>query len=469
MLFTEARFFAFFLIVLGVHWALRSHRLRKLWLLGASYVFYAGWDWRFLSLILVSTCVDFLVGRRLAVTDGKRARKAWLCVSLLANLGLLGFFKYFNFFRESAAELIRWFGFEVHDVTLNIVLPVGISFYTFQTMSYTIDVYRRSLKPISNPFDFALFVAFFPQLVAGPIVRATTFLPQLEVQRDFRRHVAVRSSLMLFLWGFVKKACLADHVSVVVDELFAQPEAYSTSATWIGLAMYHIQVYCDFSGYSDMAIATAGLLGYELCENFRFPYFARNIGEFWRRWHVSLGSWLKDYMYFPLGGGRVSWAKRFRNVYLVIMACGFWHGAGWQFLLFGFLHANYVFVTQVWVQHPWREGPLGRAVGFVSMPLTTFLLFLGWPIFRGESMEGSLQIFRTFLLIDEGGGRTFDPAWGWLFVGCAVVHWVFYRGILYERCRALPHWAFALVYGATWALILPWVAVGYRPFIYFQF
>ena len=469
MLFTEARFFAFFLIVFGVHWALRVHRWRKVWLLLCSYAFYAGWDWRFLTLIWFSTCVDFVVGQGLDQAEDGPARKRWLGVSIAANLGLLGFFKYYNFFAESAADFLRFLGFTPHDPTLQIILPVGISFYTFQTMSYTIDVYRRKLEPVRDFPDFALFVAFFPQLVAGPIVRAVEFLPQLVTKRVLKRDVPVRAALSLFLWGFIKKACVADHVSQVVDELFANPAAFSTSATWISLALYHVQVYCDFSGYSDMAIASAGLLGYRLPENFSFPFFSGSIGEFWRRWHMSLGRWLKDYMYFPLGGGRVPKWVRLRNVYLVIVACGFWHGAGWKYLSFGFLHATYVAVCQQWGRHPWREGVLGKVVRATSVPVTTFCLFLGWPIFRSEGYEGTMQIYRTFLGIDPGGPRGVDTGWAWFFVGAAVVHWVFYKRWLNARLTALPDWAFALLYGAAWAAALPWVATGYRPFIYFQF
>ncbi len=469
MLFTEARFFAFFALVLGVHWALRGHRARKFWLLAASYAFYAGWDFRFLSLILTSTCIDYVVGVQLDRTADPKARKRWLRLSLAGNLGMLGAFKYFGFFVESAVDFAQLLGMHVSQPTLNIILPVGISFYTFQTMSYTIDVYRRNLRPVTDFPDFALFVAFFPQLVAGPIVRAIDFLPQLTKKRVFARDVAVRASLSLFLWGFVKKACVADNVSEIVDRLFANPEAFSASGTWISVALYHVQVYCDFSGYSDMAIATAGLLGYRLTENFDFPHFAPSIGLFWRRWHISLTSWVKDYVYVPLGGGRVGWARRIRNVYVVILSVAVWHGAGWHYILFGFMHATMVSVCHWWRHSRLRAGILGRVIVPISWPLTTFFLLAGWPMFRAGTVAESAPIYRTMFGLEPGGARGVDPAWAWFVLAATVVHFAFYKRFLFKRFAALPHWAFSIVYGGAWALVLPWVATGYKPFIYFQF
>ena len=470
MLFVEARFFVFFLVAFLVHWGLRSARWRKHWLLVCSYVFYGGWDPRFLLLILASTLIDFTVGRRLAGTEDESARKRWLCVSIVANLGFLGFFKYYNFFAESAAEFLGWLGMRPSALTLSIVLPVGISFYTFQTMSYTIDVYRRRLPAVRSFWDFALFVAFFPQLVAGPIVRAVEFLPQLDVKRDFRRHVALRANLLLFLVGYVKKAVLADNFAeYVVDPVFADPGAWSSLSNWIALAGYHVQVYGDFSGYSDMAIATAGLLGYQLTENFRFPYFSPSIGEFWRRWHISLGSWLKDYLYFPLGGSWCPWYKHVRNVYITMVLCGLWHGAGWKFVTFGFLHATYVAVNMYW-----RKGIAGRAgleaaTRVLAPWLTTYCLFFGWTIFRSEGLQQTLDQMRIFFFLDAGGAQAVDTLWGLAFLLLIGVHYGWYRGWFVKLWRALPDWGFALAYGAAWAAALPWVPTGYRAFIYFQF
>ncbi len=475
MLFVEQRFFVFFLVVFALHWGLSSMRARKLLLLGASYAFYGAWDWRFLGLILLSTLVDYGAGLGVEASEDPRVRKRWLLVSLASNLGLLGFFKYFNFFAESAGELLRWLGLPASDLTLRIVLPVGISFYTFQTMSYTIDVYRRRLRAVRSPLDFALYVTFFPQLVAGPIVRAVDFLPQLDVNRDFRRDVAVRSCLILFLVGYVKKAVLADNAAEVVDLVYADPAAYGVWSNWIALAMYHVQVYGDFSGYSDMAIAAAGLLGYRLTENFDFPYFSPSIGEFWRRWHISLGTWLKDYLYVPLGGSWCPWPQRIRNIYVTMVLCGLWHGAGWQFVAFGALHATYVAVNRAWKHWRPERGPVARVNRWLSPLLTTWCLFLGWTIFRSEGLRQTAAQMRAFLFLG-GGERTISVDWApspWyltlFFAGCALVHYGCWRGVFRRAWTALCDWQFALAYGALWALVLPWVPSGYRPFIYFQF
>ncbi|HVS16485.1 MAG TPA: MBOAT family O-acyltransferase, partial [Thermoanaerobaculia bacterium] len=334
MIFTELRFLTFFVAVLAVYWALPANRPRKLWLLIMSFAFYAAWDWRFLSLIFFSISVDYLVGRGLGRTAREGPRRALLLASLGANLGLLGFFKYFGFFVEQAIELGALLGLELHRPSLEIVLPVGISFYTFQTLSYSIDVYRRKIEPTRDLLDLALFVAFFPQLVAGPIVRARDFLPQLE---RARRWAEVRAAphLTLFLLGFIKKACVSDNVAATVDAYFAAPQAYDAAGAWIAVLLYAIQIYCDFSGYSDMAIASAGLLGYDLGPNFQHPYVAASPREFWQRWHISLSTWLRDYLYVPLGGNRHGEPRTHRNLMLTMLLGGLWHGAAWSFVLWG--------------------------------------------------------------------------------------------------------------------------------------
>jgi len=469
MLFIEGRFFVFFLIVFTVHWWLRGMRVRKNWLLLCSYVFYGAWNWKFLSLILISTLIDFTAGRRLQETDDPSRRKRWLITSMVANLGFLGIFKYYNFFAESAHEFLGWLGLHPSAFTLEIVLPVGISFYTFQTMSYTIDVYRRKLRAVDRFWDFALFVAFFPQLVAGPIVRAVDFIPQLYEKRKFKRHVDVRACLILFLVGYIKKACLADNAAQVADEVFANPAAYSTLSNWIALAMYHIQVYGDFAGYSDMAIATAGLLGYRLTDNFDFPYFSPSIGEFWRRWHISLGTWLKDYLYVPLGGSWCSWPRRIRNIYVTMVLCGLWHGAGWKFVTFGALHATYVAVNRYWKHAVPPGGFMALLTKYGAHILTTYCLFFGWTIFRSEGFDKTLDMMRIFFFVDRGGTQAVSSLWGLFFIVCALVHWGCYKGYFRALWARLPADAFALVYGISWALVLPWVPTGYRAFIYFQF
>ena len=303
MLFVEFRFFWFFLAVFAVYWSLRENRSRKIWLLICSYIFYAAWNWKFLFLLMGSSALDYIVGMMLARTENPRRRRGWLILSLCANLGTIAFFKYYNFFVSSAAALLAWLGLPASVHTLNIIIPVGVSFYTFHSMSYTIDVYRGKMRAVPSILDVACFIGFFPQMVAGPIVRAFAFLPQLQSPRKFS-NVDVRGALVLFLTGFIKKACIADAVAPFADRYFAAPGNFTAASAWVGVLFYAIQIYCDFSGYTDMAIACARLLGYELTINFRFPYFAQDISEFWQRWHISLSSWLRDYLYIPLGGNR---------------------------------------------------------------------------------------------------------------------------------------------------------------------
>ena len=468
MIFTEGRFFVFFLVAFAVHWGLRTNTLRKVWLLVTSYAFYAAWDWRFLSLILVSTGVDYVVGRALGKTEAPRARKLWLCVSLVANLGLLGFFKYFNFFIGSGTKVLDWLGLGAHDWSLNILLPVGISFYTFQTLSYSIDVYRRRLKPIESLLDLAVFVGFFPQLVAGPIVRAAHFLPQLVETRRWKS-VAVRPALTLFLIGFIKKACLADNAAQVADLVFSDAGAYTTFSTWLGLFMYNVQLYCDFSGYSDMAIATAALLGYHLPDNFDFPWFSRSIADFWRRWHISLSSWAMDYIYIPLGGSRGGEARTIFNYYVTMLLIGLWHGAAWTFVLFGLMHATYTAIYRIFKGMVTEASNAGRFFALIGCPLTVVAVQLSFLPFRSESLADMVTLGGVVLFLREGGEQTLDLMWLAFYAGCALAHYFTYKKLLSGFLAGLPTWLWSVGYGAAWALALPWVATGYTPFIYFRF
>ena len=470
MLFPELRFLVFFLVVLGVHWALRGARGRKLWLLGASYLFYAAWDWRFLGLILASTVVDFVVGRALdrdgggaGEGAGARARRAWLALSLAVNLGLLGTFKYLDFFLESAAAFAAWLGLGLSVSSLELILPVGISFYTFQTLSYTLDVYRGRLRATRDPLDFALFVAFFPQLVAGPIVRARAFLPQLEAPRRFAA-VPVRAALLLFLFGYVKKACVADRFGLLADQVFAAPEAYGAMSHWLGLGYYTVQIYGDFSGYSDMAIATAALLGYRLPRNFQFPYLARSLSGFWRRWHISLSGWFRDYLYVPLGGSRVATPRVCANLLVTFVVSGLWHGASWNFVAWGALHGMVVVAELLtgW-GHEGRRSLAGLAT-------TNLVWALSLVLFRTTDLAHAGS-YAAGLVGAHAGTATaaLDPR-GWLLLaGFAAVHVVMSRGVVERRLAALPPVAFAAVLGALAALALPWASADYQPFLYFQF
>ena len=462
MIFTEFRFLIFFLIVFGVYWTLSGHRARKLWLLGASYVFYAGWDPVFLSLIVASTLVDWFVGTQLLVETDPARRKRWLHLSLAANLGMLGFFKYYNFFVESGAAFLDWLGLPVGAATLDIVLPVGISFYTFQTLSYSIDAYKGRLTPTRNLLDVALFVGFFPQLVAGPIVRAVEFMPQLVEKRRWE-WIAVRPCLVLFMVGFIKKAVVSDGIAEFVDAYFEDPTAWSAASAWAAVPLYTAQLYCDFSGYSDMAIATAGLLGYNLTDNFDFPYFAASITDFWRRWHISLSFWLRDYIYFPLGGSLGGTLATWRNLCITWLASGLWHGADWHYVVFGAVMPPALIVHRHWSKAGLR---LPHVVGVV---MTWLYMCMAFTFLRAPSVPVGIDACKAFFLLESPGTRLLGDRLAWLFVGLVVIHWIAYRRLLAVWWERLPRLAFAAVYGVLAAALLALSSPQAQPFVYFQF
>ncbi|WP_372756685.1 MBOAT family protein [Mariniflexile sp.] len=339
MLFNSIDFALFLPLVFLLYWFVfnRNLKLQNSFVLLSSYFFYAYWDWRFVSLIFVSTVVDYFVGLLLHKQERKRIRKALLVLSVTVNLGLLGFFKYYNFFVENFVSAFTLFGKDLEIATLNIILPVGISFYTFQTMSYTIDLFRREIKPTEDFVSFAAFVAFFPQLVAGPIERARNLLPQFIQTRHFHYDKAI-DGLRQVLWGLFKKMVIADNCGLFVDDFFKNHSEYNGSTLMLGAFFFTVQIYCDFSGYSDIAIGTSRLFGFDLMKNFSFPYFSRNIKEFWRRWHISLTTWFKDYVYIPIGGSRGSKAIQIRNTLFIFVIIGFWHGAQWKFIVYGFIN-----------------------------------------------------------------------------------------------------------------------------------
>jgi alginate O-acetyltransferase complex protein AlgI len=466
MIFTEARFLWFFLVVFGVYWATQRHRFRKLWLLAASYAFYAAWDARFLTLIVASTLIDFAAGRALAKEQQPATRRRWLLLSLAVNLGLLGVFKYYDFFVLEGAALLSWLGLPTDPALLNVILPAGISFYTFQTLSYTIDVYRRSMQPTRDLLDFALFVGFFPQLVAGPIVRASAFLPQLVSPRRFA-DVAVRSCLALFLVGFIKKAVVSDGVAPVVEQIFADPDAFGLGAKWLGTSLYAVQIYCDFSGYSDMAIACAGLLGYELTINFDFPYLARSITSFWRRWHISLSTWFRDYLYIPLGGSRGSTGATLRNLFLVFLLCGLWHGARWTFIAWGLYHGAFLVLERLGGERLLKRAPRALAHAYVLL-----VTLGGWVLFRSLDLPGAGSYLAGMLpgtAASLGAALPFASLWWAGLAVFAAVHVAMSRRLFAQPVERLPDWAFAAGYGLALALVAPWIATDFQPFIYFQF
>jgi alginate O-acetyltransferase complex protein AlgI len=484
MLFVEFRFFWFFLAVFAVYWSLRENRTRKIWLLLCSYFFYACWNWKFLFLIMASSALDYAVGSMLSRTQNPRARRSWLIMSLCVNLGTIAFFKYYNFFVTSAAALLAWLGLHPSLHTLNIIIPVGVSFYTFHSMSYTIDVYRGKLKPVSSILDLACFIGFFPQMVAGPIVRASAFLPQLQTIRRFS-DVDGRGALVLFLTGFIKKACIADAVAPFVDRYFDAPWNFTAASAWIAVLFYAIQIYCDFSGYTDMAIATAGLLGYQLPVNFRFPYFAKNISEFWHRWHISLSSWLRDYLYIPLGGNRGPAWFVYRNIMITMLLGGLWHGGAWTFVIWGGLHGIALMVHREWQRRrPSRKDVLPSAEemqkrirpesprsinDWFAWLLTMYWVCLAWICFRAVDLPHAAPVLRSFVFLPSAGTEDLGGWMLWIVAGLGFVHWLNCRGVFSTWWRRPPTAIFAAGYGCAFAVVLVFIPPHYAPFIYFQF
>lgn len=466
MIFTEFRFLLFFGVVFCLHWMLRTNQQRKILLLVSSYVFYGAWDWRFLFLIFTSTVVDYFAAAKLHATDDEKKRKRWLLVSLVVNLGLLGLFKYFNFFIDSAGTLLEYLDIPFQMTTLEILLPVGISFYTFQTLSYSIDIYRRNLEPTQSFLDMMLFVSFFPQLVAGPIVRAVHFLPQL-LHKTSLSKVDIKGCLVLFLIGYFKKAVVSDTISPTIDEYFSNNAAFDSLAAWIACTLFAVQVYADFSGYSDMAIATAGLLGYHFGRNFAFPFFARNLAMFWRRWHISLSGWLRDYLFIPLGGSRGSAAFVMRNLMITMVLSGLWHGAGWNYILFGFFHGGGLGVHYLWRRWRGKEEAAGL-VGAVCCFVTFSWFAISMAFFRAPDNESLIEVWKGLCFLSSGT-QTIDPRWFLPVAALAICHWLSYRNYVPAWWEKTPTWLFALGYGVAVELCLAFSAPVAEPFVYFQF
>lgn len=404
MLFNSIEFAVFLPIVFLLYWYVfnKNLKLQNLLLLVSSYIFYGWWDWRFLTMMAFTTLIDYLVGIGLMNHTNKTKRKVLLLTSVILNLGLLGFFKYYNFFIESFTAAFTFFGQPFNVSTLNIVLPVGISFYTFQTMSYAIDVYLDKIKPTKDIISFFSFVSFFPQLVAGPIERASNLLPQFYVTRKFDLQKAIDGSRQM-LWGLFKKIVIADNCAVYVNDIFGNYEAYNGITLLIGAIFFTIQIYGDFSGYSDIAIGCARLFGFDLMQNFAYPFFSRDMPELWRRWHISLTSWFQDYVYFPLGGSRGSKWMRVRNTFIVFMLSGLWHGANFTYLFWGFIFAVYLLPNllsdkKVKKTKVVAEGKMFPTLTEVFQMLTTFILVVLITIFfrvrnMSEGMDFLSKIF----------------------------------------------------------------------------
>lgn len=393
MIFNSIDFVIFLPIVFLLYWFVFNDRLKAQngLIVVSSYLFYGWWDWRFLSLILFSTLIDFLVGKGLKSTTQPFRRKGLLWTSIAVNLGFLGVFKYYNFFIESFAQAFSLFGAQIEVGSLQLILPVGISFYTFQTLSYSIDVYKNKLKPTDDFVVFAAFVSFFPQLVAGPIERATQLLPQFTTKRVFDYAKAV-DGMKQILWGLFKKIVIADNCAIYANLIFNQSDQYSGSTLLIGALCFSFQIYGDFSGYSDIAIGTSRLFGFNLLRNFHFPYFSRDIAEFWRRWHISLSTWFRDYLYIPLGGSKGTVLLKVRNTFIIFLVSGFWHGANWTFIAWGALNAIYFLPLLLSEKNRSNLGTIAHGRLFPNLKefgsvLFTFLLtMLAWIMFRAENM-----------------------------------------------------------------------------------
>lgn len=475
MLFNSFEFAIFLPIVFCIYWFVVNHKLRlqNLFIVGVSYLFYGWWDWRFLLLIALTTVCSYLSGTLIEKYRDKRHAKIIAAANIILNLLILCLFKYFNFFSENLIRIFRFFGTELDWVTLDILLPVGISFYTFQALSYTIDVYKRKIEPTHDPISFFAFVSFFPQLVAGPIERATQLLPQFYVKRQFD-YVKAVDGMRQILWGLFKKIVVADNCAVAVNEIFANYLNQSGSTLLLGAILFTFQIYGDFSGYSDMAIGTARLFGINLMRNFNYPYFSRDIAEFWRRWHISLTTWFRDYIYIPLGGSRGTKWQSFRNTMVIFLVSGLWHGANWTFIIWGAYHALLFAPLLLLGRNRKYTGVVAENTAFPSFResiqmVTTFALAaIGWIIFRAENIRQAFDYIghmfnRSLFSMPVGGKKAL------LFATILMmVEWIGRRNQFALQC--LPHnrivrWA--IYYAVVTAIAL---AGGQQAtFIYFQF
>ncbi len=408
MLFNSLQFAFFFIIIVTLYFSI-PHRYRWILLLAGSYFFYMCWNWKYIALIIISTLIDYFAGMRMAALPEHRQRRKYLLLSLFTNLGLLFTFKYFNFFSDSLNSVFSILGLSMHIPYIHVLLPVGISFYTFQTLSYSIDVYRGKIEHERHLGIFALYVSFFPQLVAGPIERASRLLPQFYKKNEFDE-ARVVSGLRLMLWGLFKKIVVANRVAIYVDAVYNNAELHSGLTLLAATYLFAFQIYCDFSGYSDIAIGAARVLGYDLMKNFNRPYFAKTINEFWSRWHISLSTWFRDYVYIPLGGNRKGVTRMFVNLVIVFLVSGMWHGANWTFLAWGALHGFYAAMSKITL--PYRDRLVARLhlplslVSVVRIFVTFQLVCLGWIYFRAGSIGQANYIV----------AKIFTLPWGRLFI-----------------------------------------------------
>ncbi|MFO0906703.1 MAG: MBOAT family protein [Pirellulales bacterium] len=475
MLFYSPAFLPFFLIVFGAYWLMPWQRARTLILLTASFYFYATWNKQLALLIGVTSTFDYAIGRGLDAAQSPRTRKLLVAASLIANLSLLAYFKYVNFFLDSLEASLALAGVSVSWPTVSVILPIGISFYTFEAINYTVDVYQRRVVAEKRLDHFLLFITFFPHLVAGPIVRARDFLPQIDAVKrwNWRR---LQLGANLFLLGLFKKLVIADRLAQLVDPVFADPGQYKTAVVWMATVSYALQIYCDFSGYSDMALGLAHSLGFKLTRNFSLPYLARNVSEFWRRWHISLSTWLRDYLFIPLGGSRGGAVRTTVNLFITMSLGGLWHGATWTFAAWGLLHGALLSLHRL-LQALCRRSPrltwlLNTSAGTgLRVAATFFVICLTWVLFRASSFETAWEVYERMFVPSWGKGAPLSTIavvlmWGFVAIGHLWPSLPSVRRLPVERWPAPVQ---GLAYAAIAVVLLVLAPEGGSPFIYFQF
>lgn len=473
MLFNSFIFLFFLGMVLPFYYVLQSKQSRNSLLLLASYLFYGYWDWRFCGLLCLSTVIDFFIGKKIAQTKQSQHKWYLLLVSLCSNLGILAFFKYFNFFTDSFEQLLGGFGFQADFLHLHILLPIGISFYTFQTLSYTIDIYRGRLKPTANFIDFALFVAFFPQLVAGPIERARKMIPQVSRKNSASRQ-QWQDGICLIIYGLFKKVLIGDAAGRYVDHIFGQMEYYAAWEIVFALFLFSIQIYADFSAYSSIARGTAKLFGFELMRNFKQPYLSTNITEFWRRWHISLSSWLKDYLYIPLGGNRKGYFRTYINLFITMLLGGLWHGASWTFVIWGALHGAYLAIHKWILQRRTTAtaNPSSFLATVCSIIGTYILVLIAWLVFRIENME---QLALFFNKMTNWTWGNYPLRFLTILLGFSGLTLIFdwaeqhYNSPAFLNKMNYPSLRFAFLVAMFFTVIVFMINSKPLPFVYFQF
>lgn len=482
MLFNSINFAIFLPIVFFLYWfvAIKSYKLQNVLLLFASYYFYACWDWKFLFLLIFSTLLDYITGITMSDVKNQKVKRFCLWLSIFINFGFLAVFKYYNFFAISFAEAFSNFGMQVNPWTLKIILPIGISFYTFHGLSYVIDVYKGRIKPERNFIDYSVFVSFFPLLVAGPIERATHLLPQIQRKRSFDYLTAV-DGLKQILWGLFKKIVIADNCADFANIIFNNSSTYPGSTLLLGALFFTFQIYCDFSGYSDIALGTARLFGIELLQNFSFPYFSRDIAEFWRRWHISLSSWFRDYLYIPLGGSKGGTWMKIRNTFIIFLVSGFWHGANWTFIIWGLLNAIYILPSIIFETN--RDNLEIIAKGkilpsfkeLLNMMMTFGLVVIAWIFFRADSVGQAFnylfKIFsRSFFIIPKLDNMKMVICTIFLTIVFMIVEWNG-REQKFAIEKICLNWNWPVRWSFYYGVILIIMIFSGRQqtFIYFQF